>query len=381
MVVLDPDTGRRVPARRVRRRTASSSTRRRRSARSSGRDGLSSFEGYYANPEADAERGRDGWYWTGDLGYRDDDGTFYFAGPHRRLAAGRRRELRRRARSSASLGRFPGVAAVVVYAVPDPRTGDQVMAALELDAGADVRPATPSPPSSPTSPTSAPSGRRGSCGSSTPSRSRPPARSTASRCGPSAGTRPIPIWWRPAAAEPYRRLDRRRRRRAAPGLRRRRPRRDARMRFAITHPLITPPVPPRPRDGRRHRRAWRSAAEAAGFHGFGFTDHPAPSQRWLEGGGHDALDPFVALGFAAAATDHAAADPEHRGAPLPEPVRGGQGRRPRSTCSPAAASRSPWAPGYLKSEFAALGRATTPSATSCSTRRSTCSRPSGRATT
>ena len=45
-----------------------------------GRDGLSSFEGYYANPEADAERGRDGWYWTGDLGYRDDDGTFYFAG-------------------------------------------------------------------------------------------------------------------------------------------------------------------------------------------------------------------------------------------------------------------------------------------------------------
>jgi probable F420-dependent oxidoreductase len=43
-------------------------------------------------------------------------------------------------------------------------------------------------------------------------------------------------------------------------------------------------------------------AEAAGFHGFGFTDHPAPTQRWLESGGHDALDPFVAMGFAAAHT-------------------------------------------------------------------------------
>jgi fatty-acyl-CoA synthase len=35
----------------------------------------------------------------------------------------------------AVLGRFPGVRAVVVYGVPDPVTGDQVMAALELDDG------------------------------------------------------------------------------------------------------------------------------------------------------------------------------------------------------------------------------------------------------
>jgi fatty-acyl-CoA synthase len=34
------------------------------------------FEGYYNNPEADAERMRDGVYWTGDLGYRDA-GVFY----------------------------------------------------------------------------------------------------------------------------------------------------------------------------------------------------------------------------------------------------------------------------------------------------------------
>ncbi len=37
------------------------------------------FEGYWRNPEADAERRREGWYWTGDLFYRDTDGYLYFA--------------------------------------------------------------------------------------------------------------------------------------------------------------------------------------------------------------------------------------------------------------------------------------------------------------
>lgn len=44
------------------------------------------------------------------------------------------------------------------------------------------------------------------------------------------------------------------------------------------------------------------AAEAAGYGACYVTDHPAPDQKWLETGGHHALDPFVALSFAAAAT-------------------------------------------------------------------------------
>lgn len=44
------------------------------------------------------------------------------------------------------------------------------------------------------------------------------------------------------------------------------------------------------------------AAEAAGFGAFGFTEHPVPGARWLAAGGHQTLDPFVALGFVAAAT-------------------------------------------------------------------------------
>jgi probable F420-dependent oxidoreductase len=43
-------------------------------------------------------------------------------------------------------------------------------------------------------------------------------------------------------------------------------------------------------------------AERYGFDGFALTDHPVPGVRWLNAGGHQALDPFVALGFAAAAT-------------------------------------------------------------------------------
>jgi probable F420-dependent oxidoreductase len=45
-----------------------------------------------------------------------------------------------------------------------------------------------------------------------------------------------------------------------------------------------------------------AAAEAAGFDACFVTDHPAPDARWLATGGHHALEPMVALGFAAAAT-------------------------------------------------------------------------------
>ena len=54
----------------------------------------------------------------------------------------------------------------------------------------------------------------------------------------------------------------------------------------------------RPRHARRRtdRRASPRPAEAAGCDGFAFTDHPAPGTRWLDAGGHQTLDPFVALG-------------------------------------------------------------------------------------
>ena len=44
------------------------------------------------------------------------------------------------------------------------------------------------------------------------------------------------------------------------------------------------------------------AAETAGFEAVAVTEHPIPFDPWLADGGHNALDPFVALSFAAAAT-------------------------------------------------------------------------------
>jgi probable F420-dependent oxidoreductase len=44
------------------------------------------------------------------------------------------------------------------------------------------------------------------------------------------------------------------------------------------------------------------AAEDAGFAACFVTDHPAGDAKWLDTGGHHALDPLVALSFAAAAT-------------------------------------------------------------------------------
>jgi fatty-acyl-CoA synthase len=97
-----------------------------------GRNALGRFEGYYKNPEATAARSRLGWYWSGDLGYRDEQGIFYFAGRNIDW-------LRVDGENFASapiervLNRFEGVTGVAVFGVPDERTADdQVMAVLEL---------------------------------------------------------------------------------------------------------------------------------------------------------------------------------------------------------------------------------------------------------
>ena len=99
-----------------------------------GRATLSNFEGYYNNPEANAERARNGWYWSGDLAYRDEDGVFYFAG---RTGDWLRVDSENFAAAPVEriLARFPDFRGVAVFAVPDPRTGDQVMAAAEMEPG------------------------------------------------------------------------------------------------------------------------------------------------------------------------------------------------------------------------------------------------------
>ncbi|MDZ4824837.1 MAG: long-chain-fatty-acid--CoA ligase [Actinomycetota bacterium] len=101
--------------------------------------GPGAFEGYYKNPEADAERMRGGMYWTGDLGYRDADGYFYFAGRNsdwlrvdgENFAAAPVENI---------VARHPDVVLAAVYAVPSPDVGDDVMIALHLRDGASFDP-------------------------------------------------------------------------------------------------------------------------------------------------------------------------------------------------------------------------------------------------
>src|SRR5258707_10754158 len=97
-----------------------------------------------------------------------------------------------------------------------------------------------------------------------------------------------------------------------------------------------------------------AAAEAAGFHGFGFTDHPAPTQRWLESGGHDAVDPFVAMGFAAARTTTLRLIPNVVVLPYRNPF---VVAKAGATLDLLSGGRFTLAVGvgYLKREFAALG--------------------------
>ena len=99
-----------------------------------GRNVAGRFEGYYNNPQADAERLRQDWYWSGDLGYRDAQGWLYFAG---RGNDWLRVDGENFASSpiEAILNRHPGVIMAAVYPVADVQTGDQVMAALELAPG------------------------------------------------------------------------------------------------------------------------------------------------------------------------------------------------------------------------------------------------------
>jgi probable F420-dependent oxidoreductase len=125
------------------------------------------------------------------------------------------------------------------------------------------------------------------------------------------------------------------------------------MRFAVTHPLITHPYHPDLVTG-AGIRAVSTAAEAAGFHGFGFTDHPAPSQRWLERGGHDALDPFVALGYAAAHTTTLRLIPNIVVLPYRNPFVVAKAAATLDVLSGGRFTLAVGA-GYLKGEFAALG--------------------------
>jgi probable F420-dependent oxidoreductase len=96
------------------------------------------------------------------------------------------------------------------------------------------------------------------------------------------------------------------------------------------------------------------AAEDAGFDACFVTDHPAPDIKWLAGGGHHALDPFVALSFAAAATTRLKVQTHILVLPYRNPLLTAKSVLSLDVLSGGRVILGV-APGYLKPEFAALG--------------------------
>jgi len=96
------------------------------------------------------------------------------------------------------------------------------------------------------------------------------------------------------------------------------------------------------------------AAESAGFDAVGFTDHPAPTDRWLNAGGHDALDPFVAFGFCSAASERLLLIPNILVLPYRNPF---LVAKAAATLDAVSGGRFVLAvaTGYLRGEYKALG--------------------------
>jgi probable F420-dependent oxidoreductase len=96
------------------------------------------------------------------------------------------------------------------------------------------------------------------------------------------------------------------------------------------------------------------AAEAAGFAAIAFTEHPAPSAKWLANGGHQSLDPLAALAFVAGVTSTIRLMTYLLVLPYRNPL---LLAKQVATADVLSGGRLTIAAGtgYLRSEFAALG--------------------------
>jgi probable F420-dependent oxidoreductase len=97
------------------------------------------------------------------------------------------------------------------------------------------------------------------------------------------------------------------------------------------------------------------AAERAGVDMIGFTDHPAPSKKWLSTGGHPSFDPFAALAFVAAVTERVRLMTYLAVLPYRNPM---LLAKSVATVDRLSGGRFTLVAGtgYLRSEFSALGR-------------------------
>jgi fatty-acyl-CoA synthase len=93
--------------------------------------------GYYKNPEATNASFRDGWFYTGDLGYFDEEGFLF--------VAGRKKDMVKSGGISiypleieSVLYQHPAVLEAAVIGVPDPQWGEALKAVIVVKNGAEI---------------------------------------------------------------------------------------------------------------------------------------------------------------------------------------------------------------------------------------------------
>ena len=99
--------------------------------------GANVMAGYADNPEANARAFHGGWFRTGDQGFRDSDGYFTITGRLKELINRGGEKISPREIDEALL-EHPAVAQAVAFAVPHPKLGEEVGAAVVLEEGAEL---------------------------------------------------------------------------------------------------------------------------------------------------------------------------------------------------------------------------------------------------
>lgn len=93
-------------------------------------DGMEAFAGYWKRPDADAKSIRDGWYFTGDLGYFDEDGELYVVGRVDDMVISGGENIYPEEVEDV-LSKSPLVEQVAVIGMADDRMGSRVVAFVE----------------------------------------------------------------------------------------------------------------------------------------------------------------------------------------------------------------------------------------------------------
>jgi len=94
--------------------------------------------GYYKNPEATSTSFRDGWFYTGDLGYFDEEGYLFVAGRKKDMVKSGGISIYPLEIESLLYG-HPDVLEAAVIGVPDAEWGEAVKAVIVLRSGSNVQ--------------------------------------------------------------------------------------------------------------------------------------------------------------------------------------------------------------------------------------------------